>query len=96
MPNLLFIPLIFGFTILVAASVCVVMARRLNTAIRIVAALAFAPVALFCMFGFAASMEPGDNHVVWRVVYLVVFLACLLAIGRLVLAKPLKGTINQE
>ena len=96
MPTPFMFLLLIGFAIVIAASVCVVMARRLHTAIRIVAALAFAPVALFCMFGFAASMEPGDNHVVWRVVYLVVFLACLLAIGRLVLAKPLKGTINQE
>lgn len=80
----------------VAAVRCVIVAQRLQPAVRTVAALVFAPVALFCMYGFAASMEPGDYHIVWRVAYAIIFLACLSAIGRLVLARQPKKKPNQD
>ena len=41
-------------------------------------------------------MEPGDYHIVWRVGYAVVFLACLFAIGWLVLAKRVNEKVNQD
>ena len=96
MPNELLVPLAIGLVIVVAATAVVVMASRLGTLIRIVAALPFFALACFCLFGFAASFEPGDNHVIWRVLYAVVFLACISALGRLVLVKRQKSDSTQE
>jgi hypothetical protein len=95
MPTTLIVTLIVGILLAIAASVCVVMAPRLPMAIRIVAGFLFVLLGLFCVFGFAAAMEPGDYHVVWRVGYAVLFLACLLAIGRLALAKNTTWSSNQ-
>lgn len=95
MPTPLIVALIIGFALIVWAGRCIILARRLHPAVRIVAALTFAPVALFCLYGFAAAMEPGDYHLVWRVGYAVVFFACLFAMGRLVLAKRVSDTVDQ-
>ncbi|MCH7751942.1 MAG: hypothetical protein IH898_07295 [Planctomycetes bacterium] len=92
----LLVVLSIGLVIVVAATAVVVMASRLGTLIRIIAALAFVPLACFCLFGFAASFEPGDYHVIWRVLYAVVFLACIAALGRLVLVKRQKSGSTQE
>jgi len=96
MPSELLIALCIGLVILVAAIRAVVVAPRLGITFRIVAALVFAPWALFCVYGFAASMEPGDFHVVWRVAYAAVFFACVSAIGRFALAKPQQRNDDQN
>jgi len=77
-----------GFVAVLSAGAAAVFAPRLWVAIRYLAALVFALLALFCVWGFAASFEPGDYHDVWRVVYGVAFLACLVSLVRLVFAKP--------
>lgn len=96
MPKELLIALPIALFVIVAAIRAVVIAPRLGMASRIVAALVFAPVALFCVYGFVASMEPGDHHVIWRVAYVAVILACLSAIGRLVFAKLQHWKVDQE
>ena len=96
MPNELLVGLLIGLGIVVAAIVAVVVASRLGTLIRIIAALPFAFLACFCLFGFAASFEPGDYHIIWRVLYAVVFLACMLALGRLALVKRVKPDSTPE
>ena len=63
------------------------MASRLGTLIRFLAALVFVLLACFRLFGFAATFKPGDYHVVWRVLYAVVFLACLATLFRLAFVK---------
>jgi hypothetical protein len=96
MPTELLIAVIIASAILLAAGTSIVMVARLGLAIRIVAALAFVPLALISAWGFAAAMEPGDFHVVWRVLYAAVFVACLGAIGRLAFARSDRGRINQN
>ncbi len=96
MPTPLIVALIIGCSIVILAGRCIVGARRAGAAKRIFAAVTFAPIALFCLWGFAAAMEPGDFHIVWRVLYAVVFLACLSAIVWLMLAKPTVGEPSQD
>jgi len=96
MPTTLIITLLVGILLFFAASACVVMAPRFPMVIRIVAGLLFILLGLFCVFGFAAAMEPGDYHVAWRVGYAVLFLACLLAIGRLALANNTTRSSDQD
>lgn len=76
-----------GTAISVAAIAAACRAPRINWAARVTAIVTFTPVALFCVWGFAAAMEPGDYHAFWRVVYGAVFLSCLPAIGRLAFTK---------
>lgn len=95
MPTPLIVAVIVGLVIMIWAGRCIIVARRLHPATRIVAALIFAPIALFCLWGFAAAMEPGDYHIAWRVGYVVVFVACLFATGWLVLAKPKSEQFDQ-
>lgn len=87
MPTASILPLLMGVVLIIAAVACAVLAPRLPTVMRIAAAIIFLPLALFCVYGFAAAMEPGDDHIVWRIGYPVLFAACLTAIGRLVLTK---------
>jgi len=86
-PTALLIALPLGVGFLAFAGVCVFAAPRMPAALRIIGALAFVPVALFSLFGFAASFEPGEFHVVWRVGYALAFLGSLASIGRLLLAR---------
>ena len=83
MPTGLFIGLPIAVAVVLATIAAVVMAPRLGVPLRILAVLAILPIAGFSVFGFAASFEPGDSHVIWRVMYTVVFLGCLSAIARL-------------
>ena len=87
MPATLTVALLVGVIVFIAATTCIVMAPRLPSGLWIVATLVFAPLALFSIFGFAASFEPGDYHVVWRAGYVVTFFACLLALGGLALRR---------
>lgn len=96
MPVELLVALLIGFVLVTALTTIVVMASRLGVVIRIIAGLAIMPLAGFCLFGFAASFEPGDFHVVWRVIYAVVFLVCLAALGRLVFAKRWQSGLMSE
>lgn len=82
------IPLLIGLVILGAAIGCALSAPRLHLVVRILVALIFAFLGMCCLWGFAAAMEPGDGHLVWRVGYVVLLVACLVAMGRLILAKP--------
>ncbi len=91
MPTELIVPFIIGLFIALSACACAVKAPRLPMPIRIVSAALFVLLGIFCVFGFAAAREPGDYHVVWQIGYAIIFLACLPAVGRLVLAaKPNK------
>lgn len=87
MPTPLIVALIIGIGIIAFAACCVIGARHSDLPKRILAAVTFVPIALFCLWGFAAAMEPGDYHIVWRIGYGVVFLTCLFTIGWLVFGK---------
>ena len=86
MPTSLIVALCIAALIMIWAVRCIWIARRAGLAARMTSAVALAPVALFCLYGFAAAMEPGDYHVVWRVGYGTLFLTCLGAIVWLLLA----------
>ena len=43
-------------------------------------------VGLFCIYGFAATFEPGDT-MIWRVAYSVICLACVAGVARLLSAR---------
>ena len=90
------IPLLVFLLIAAAAITAAVKAPRVNKPIRIVAALVFCPVALFSIYGFMASMEPGESNIPWRVLYPIVFLATASAIGRLVFPKSARGKEDLE
>ena len=96
MPRELLFGLPIGLIIVISAFAAVVAAPRLGVPIRILALLLLLPVACFCVFGFAASFEPGDFHVVWRVLYAVVFLACLAGSARLVFVKRDTSNSTQD
>jgi peptidoglycan/LPS O-acetylase OafA/YrhL len=83
MPPALIYSLMLGTVALLLALVAVLRAERLTSPVRFMASLVFAPLACFCVFGFGAAFEPGDYHVVWRLVYAVTFLACVAALVRL-------------
>ncbi len=87
MPTPLIIALFIGLAIALIAIRALIAAPRLSVPVRIAAALTFTVLALFCAFGFAAAMEPGDDHIIWRLVYGTVFLVCGSAIVRLALAR---------
>jgi hypothetical protein len=87
MPTTWILPLLIGVVLMIAAVACTVMAPRLATVIRLAAAIVFLPLALFCVYGFVAAAEPGNYHIVWRIGYPVLFVACLAAVGRLVFTK---------
>lgn len=91
MTTALIVPLIIGCAVVLAAVLCVVKARQFPIAIRILAGLFFALFGLFCAFGFAAALEPGDDRLIWQVGYALTFLACLFAIGRLFLVASNSG-----
>ena len=96
MPSQLLIPLLIGPLIAVSAAIAVAAAPRLPVVARILAGLVLAPIALFCVFGFVAAMEPGDYHVVWQVGYIALFLLCTLAITRLALAPFSQPDVDEE
>ena len=50
---------------------------------RILAILALASLALFCVYGFLAATEPGEGHRAWRIGYALV--GALAALAALVL-----------
>ena len=91
MPPALIYSLLLGTVALLLALVAVLRAERLTSPIRFMAAMVFAPLACFCVFGFGAAFEPGDYHVVWRWVYAVTFLACVSAMVRLGVARHRDG-----
>lgn len=79
--------LIVAFAVTSWACGCAFWARSLSRVMRVAAGMVLAAVALFCVYGFVAAMEPGEGHIVWRVGYTFVFLTCLLAIVWLGLAQ---------
>jgi|GEM_PF-2319061 len=87
MPPALIYSLMLGTVALLLALVAVLRAGSLTAPVRFMAALVFAPLACFCVFGFGAAFEPGAWHVVWRWVYAVTFLACVAALVRLAVAR---------
>jgi hypothetical protein len=91
MPKALIVASLVGTLIVISAVAAVIKAPRLGKVVRFVAALPFAPIGIICLYGFAAAMEPGDFHVIWRILYAAVFFACLGAIGRLLFSKSLTG-----
>ena len=86
---------LIGLLIIAAAVRCWILAPHLSLIRRLVSAIPFVVLGLFSVYGFAAAMEPGDGHMYWRVLYASVFLACVLAIARLVLAKSLSSKIDE-
>ena len=83
MPPALIYSLVLGTVVLLLALVAVLRAEMLTSPVRFMAAMVFAPLACFCVFGFGAAFEPGAWHVAWRWVYAVTFLACVSALVRL-------------
>lgn len=96
MPTTQLIPLLVFLAIAAAAITAAVKAPRISMPLRIVAALVFAPVALFSIYGFMASMEPGESNLPWRVLYPIVFLASASAMGRLLLVKSVLSRSDQS
>ena len=96
MPTPLIIAFLIGLVIVLTAIRALVAAPRLSVAARILAALAFTLLALFCAFGFAAAMEPGDDHLLWRMVYGGVFLACVASVVRLTFARQKSETTEES
>ena len=94
MPTNQMLPLLVFLTIAGAAAATAVKAPLMRRAARIVTALILSPVALFSIYGFMASMEPGDLNLPWRAVYPVVFLSCASAITRLVFARTQRDRIE--
>ena len=94
----LIIALLIGAAFVAVAVRAAIGAGRLSVAVRILAALTFAVVAFVSAWGFAAAMEPGADHIIWRVLYGSVFAACLSAVVRLVVAKrkPSETASNHE
>jgi len=87
MPTSLIVPLTIAVILLIATIACVMMAPRLPKAVRIAVALVLVLLGLFCALGFVAAGEPGDYHAVWRVGYAVLFVSCVVAIGRLAVVR---------
>ncbi len=87
MPTSLIVALIVGMAIVTSAVISMIATRRSNATTRRFVAVFFAPIALFCLYGFVAAGEPGDYHIVWRVGYGFVFISCLFTIGWLLFAK---------
>ncbi len=81
------IMLAVGLVLLVGGIATIIKAPQMGAGIRLCAMLMFVPAVLFCPWGFAAAMEPGDYHILWRIGYVLVFLSSLAAIGRLVFSK---------
>ena len=96
MPDHLLIPLLIAAVIAVLAAIGVVAAPRLSVVARILVGIVLAPIALFCVFGFLAAMEPGNYHVFWRAGYIALFLLCVLAIARLALAPLSQQNVDEE
>jgi len=94
MPRELLFGLPIALILVIAVGATIVAAPRLGPLIRILALMLLLPVAFFCAFGFAASFEPGDFHVVWRVLYAVVFLASLAGAARLAFVKRDTSNVN--
>lgn len=87
MPTTLVIPLLIGIVLIIAAVACAVFASRLPAVIRIASAAIFLSLALFCVYGFIAALEPGEWAIFFRFAYPLLFAFCLAALGRLVFAK---------
>ena len=68
---------------LVLGAVFAFQKRPLSGAVRIVFVLLLLAPIPFCLFGFAASFEPGPNHWVWRIAYATIIVGCLGTILRL-------------
>lgn len=96
MPTALLIALPVALGFIVFACACAWMAPKMHMALRVAGALMFVPVALFCLYGFAASMEPGDFHIVWRIGYVLMLLGSLAAMGRLAFARRIQKPSEQE
>ena len=83
----LLIGLAICLIIIATALTAIVAAPRLGVVARILALCLLLPIACFCVFGFAASFEPGESHLKWRILYTVIFIVCLAGAVRLVIAK---------
>ena len=71
----------------VAALVCTIVATSGRYS-KPVAIAVLTLIAAFCGFGFMASFEPGDNAVLFRILYGVFGIGSLLFIVFLILQKP--------
>lgn len=87
MPPELLIALLIAVIVISGAIAAVAAAPRLRWPARILALLLFLPVTLFSVFGFVASFEPGDYHIIWRILYATVFISCVAGAGRIVTAR---------
>ena len=96
MPTPLIFALFIGLAVATTAIRALMAAPRLSVAARIAAALTFAVLAMFCALGFAAAMEPGDYHIIWRLIYGAVFLVCGSAAVRLALARRSRETTQNS
>ncbi len=91
MPPALIFSLLLGSVAVLLAGVVVFRAEQLTSPVRLMAAIVFAPLACFCVFGFGAALEPGNDHVVWRWLYAITFLVCGIALVRLMLLRRRNG-----
>ena len=69
---------------------CLLRAPHLSISARCMAVVAFLPLNLICLFGYTASTEFSDRHVIWDLSYAFIFVSCLLAVARLIFADKAK------
>lgn len=80
-------PFLIGFVLVVTAVASAVCAPTMPVMIRITAATIFLMLALFCVYGFIAAMEPSESAMYSRVAYPLLFFSCLAALGRLAFSR---------
>ncbi|MCP4890282.1 MAG: hypothetical protein GY904_27255 [Planctomycetaceae bacterium] len=77
-----------------ASMIGLLVAPRLPFVLRVLAAIQFVLIGLFCGFGFLASFEPGPGQLAWRTTYGVLGTGCVLAVVWLGVAKPRKNAAS--
>lgn len=88
MPTVLLVALIVIVPCILASLIGLLVASRLPLVLRVLAAIQFVLIGLFCGFGFLASFEPGPGQLAWRTTYGVIGTGCVLAVVWLGVAKP--------
>lgn len=95
MSDALFVALLIGFLFFLAACAAFILAPRLGTGLRLAAVLILTAVALICLFGFVATLEPIEHRPVWRILYGTVFVVCVSVGFRLIAAKRINAKDEQ-
>ena len=88
MSTVLLVAFIVIFPCVIASMIGLFVARQLPLVLRVLAAIQFVLIGLFCGFGFLASFEPGRGQLAWQTTYGVLGIGCVLAVVWLGVARP--------